>query len=256
MNMKNKKAKAFVVILFLLVSLEIVYIFSELYNDNEIVNPSNQITDSIKFKKEYEELNGKDNGNGNIYRALSISDENPFIYKEAKDIVKMMNNKESFVVYFGFGKCPWCRSVLESFIDSAKEKGIDKIYYVDVFNIRDKYELDSNNKPVKTVEGTKDYYELLNKMANVLDDYSPLTYTVKKKEKKVVVNEKRIYAPNVVIVNKGRAVVKEDGIIDELVDPYMEITDDMRCSIKLLFECALDKIDDEKTTCDISNAKC
>ena len=131
---KKSRAIAIVIVIFLLVAVGIIYIFSELYNDNEIDNPGNQITDSIKFKKEYEEFNGKDNGNGNIYRALSISDENPFIYKEAKDIVKMMNNNESFVVYFGFGKCPWCRSAIEKAIEVANKYEIDKVYYVRIWD--------------------------------------------------------------------------------------------------------------------------
>lgn len=255
MNIKNKKAVAFVVVIFLLVSLEIVYIFSELYNEPVKQNIQEQ-TDAIKFKKEYEELNGKDNGNGSIYRPLSISDKNPFIYKEAKDIIEMIDNKETFVVYFGFGKCPWCRSVLESMIKSAKNKGVKKIYYVDVLNIRDKYELNEKHKAVRTVEGTKDYYTLLKKLNNVLENYEPLTYTENKKEKKVTINEKRIYAPNVIVVNKGKAVSLETGIIETLIDPYMDLTDDMNCQIESLFDCLFEKLENASSVCDLSNNKC
>lgn len=256
MNMKKKKAVAFVVALFLLVALEIVYIFSELYTENDKPGNNTKITDSIKFKKEYESLNGTDNGSGKLIRALSINEENPFIYSTAEEIVSKMDNKENFIVYFGFAKCPWCRSVLIPFMETAKDLGIDKVYYVDVLDIRDTYELDENNKAVRVKEGSDAYYSLLKKMSNVLSDYSPLTYDLKGKEKEVIINEKRIYAPNMVIVKNGKAIAMEEGIIEELKDPYMEITDGMNCKIKEKFRCFLEKYEAKEQTCSIKQSKC
>ena len=172
MNMK-KRAVAFVLVLFLFVAFAIVYIFSELYSESEVPEPV--ITDAIKFKSEYEAVNGEKQGDYTV-RKLSISEENPFIYSSAEEIVKKINNNETFVVYFGFATCPWCRSVLPSLIDSAKDNNVDVIYYVDVLNIRNKYELDENNKAVETVKGSDAYYELLTLLDSVLDEYSPLTY--------------------------------------------------------------------------------
>ena len=179
MNMK-KRAIAFVLVLFLFVAFAIIYIFSELYSESEV--PEVVITDAIKFKEEYEKVNGDTQGDKTV-RELIINKKNPFIYATADDIVKKIDNKETFVVYFGFALCPWCRSVLPSLIDSAAENSIDTIYYVDVLNIRDKYELDENNKAVKTVEGSEGYYKLLEKLDSILEDYSPLTYQTKKGKK-------------------------------------------------------------------------
>ena len=65
--------------------------------------------DAIRFKQEYEALNGEENGNGKNYRVVEIDENNPFVYATTDEIVEKINNKESFVVYFGFAKCPWCR---------------------------------------------------------------------------------------------------------------------------------------------------
>ncbi len=93
MNKKRKTATAIAVVLFMLVALEIVYIFSELYTESDI--PDNQtVTDSIKFKEEYEALNGTKNSNGQQIRSILIDEDNPLIYAEAKDIVSMIENKE------------------------------------------------------------------------------------------------------------------------------------------------------------------
>ncbi len=255
MNKKRKVAIAFVVVLFILVALEIVYIFSELYTESDIPEDP-VITDAIKFKTEYESLNGEKNSNGDDIRILSIADDNPFIYATENEIAEKMDNKESFIVYFGFKSCPWCRSVLNSLIESAKENNVTKIYYVDVLEIRDRYELDDEHKAVRTVEGTEGYYKLLEKMDKVLDDYEPLTYKVKKKTKSVKIDEKRIYAPNVVAVKNGEAVYLESGLVEDLNDAYMEIDDGLNCQIKEKFKCLFETINNQDYVCSVDSQKC
>ena len=178
--------------------------------------------DALKFKEEYESLNGVDN-NGKTVRAVSISDDNPFVYKEAKDIVKMINNKETFIVYFGFAKCPWCRSIIETLIKVADDYNVDTIYYVDVLEIRDILKLDDNNNIVTDREGSKDYMKLIKLLDNVLSDYN-LTDA---DGNIISTNEKRIYAPNVVSVVKGESTLLGTGISDSQEDGYQELTSDM-----------------------------
>ncbi len=236
----TKRAIAFVIILFLIVAVGIIYIFSELYTESEIDDAKNN-EDAIKFKEEYEKLNDVSAGEDKKYRSLEISDENPFIYSTEEDIVKRIDDKETFVVYFGFSDCPWCRSVINPLIESATKNDIEKIYYVDIKSIRDTYVLDDKHSPIRSIEGTKGYYDLLDRMNNILDDYGDLTYTYTTKKKKtktksVKVEEKRIYAPTVVIVKDGVATIKETGIVEELTDPYMDINNELYDAIKAKFD--------------------
>lgn len=187
-------------------------------------------TDAYKFKQEYESLNNQDNGHGNKYRELNISSDNRIIYSTAEEIVKKTENKETFVVYFGFAKCPWCRSMIENLVDLSRAYNIT-VYYVDVLEIRDTIEyVDGELKTTK--EGDENYMKLIELYGDVLDDYK-----VKNGEESIATGEKRIYAPNVIAVIDGKAKEKVEGISEELTDPYGEITEAMQeVSVKQL-EC-------------------
>ena len=252
---KRRSALICVIILFVLIGALIVYIFSELFNESEIPEVKEQNKNALKFKEDYESLNGETLGENKI-RELSIPEDNPFIYKSAEDIVDMINNSETFIVYFGFNKCPWCRSVLPTMIESAKKKGIDKIYYVDVLDIRDTYELDDNHKAVKTKDGSEGYNKLIDLLSSVLDDYAPLTYTKGKKTIKVNINEKRIYAPNFVIVKNGKPIALETGISERQKNAYEEITDAMTCEMREKFNCFFDKFNSDNGTCSLEEQIC
>lgn len=182
------------------------------------------LTDAMKFKQEYESVNGKENSSGKTIRTINIDAENPIVYATAGDIVKMIDNEESFVVYFGFSTCPWCRSMVETLIKTAKDLNINKIYYVDVLDIRDVKAVDTNDKDIITTkEGSEDYMKLIQRLGNVLEDYT-LTNS---KNKQVSAGEKRIYAPNVVTIIKGSAKKLTSGISELETDSYMPLTDEM-----------------------------
>ena len=126
--------------------------------------------DSLRFKEEYESLNGD-------YRTLTINENNPFVYSSGADIISKMQNGETFYVYFGSNFCPWCRSVIEKVIEVANDANISKIYYVNIWGasaheevLRDVYELDSKGKPVLKQEGQGGYEVLLKLLDNVLSD--------------------------------------------------------------------------------------
>ncbi|MBQ6323401.1 MAG: hypothetical protein IJI22_01035 [Bacilli bacterium] len=201
-------------------------------------------SDAYKFKTEYESMNGEKSQSGKEYRTLKIDNDNPFVYSTTKEIVEMMDNKETFIVYFGFKECPWCRSVLEQLIKAAKDNNVEKIYYVDVKEIRDVKEL-VNGEIKTTKEGDSSYMTLIEKMSDVLDDY---TLTNDNNEK-IEVGEKRIYAPNVVAISKGKAIQLETGISDELTDPYMELTTKIKKYAYNKFKCLITCLEEASTTC-------
>ena len=66
--------------------------------------------------------------------------------------------------------------------------------------------------------------------------------------KEISTGEKRIYAPNVVSVVNGVAKELETGITDELVDPFMEITDQMKKEIYNKFSCSIKCVLDNKSS--------
>ena len=193
--------------------------------------------EAIKFKEEYESFNGKSNDYFE-YRELAIDEENPFVSATDEEIVKMIENKETFIVYFGDPQCPWCRSVIEQAIKSAKENKIDKIYSVRFWNgfheekIRDAYELDKKNKPVLKQAGSEAYSKLLEYLDSVLSEY-----TLKdKKGNTIKVNEKRIFLPNFVSIVKGEAKELVEGISSKQTEFNGELTTEIIEEEKQIFD--------------------
>ena len=209
-----------------------------------------KISDSERFKKEYESING-DVVEGTDYkvRELNIAKDNPIVYADANDIITMMDNNDTFVVYFGFNTCPWCRSVLPTLLDVAKDLKMEKIYYVDVKEIRNVLEVDKNGNVVTKKEGSEGYIGLLNRLDDVLDDY-----TLEYDGKEIKTGEKRIYAPNVVAVVNGEAKELETGISDDLENPFMELTEDMKKDTYNKFNCAIKCVLENKNSCSSKHA--
>lgn len=178
-------------------------------------------TDALVFKEEYESLNGTTREkDGKTIRSIDIAKDNPMVYAEAKDIVKKINKKESFIVYFGFSDCPWCRSILPTLLEVADDYDVEEIYYVNVKEIRDTMKIDENGDVVTDIKGTDDYYKLLELLDSVLETYA----LVDDEGNKVDTGEKRIYAPNIVSVVKGKVRSLESGVSDKQTDGYMKLT--------------------------------
>lgn len=210
-----------------------------------------KMTDAIKFKNEYESLNNKirENSDKKI-RSIDIPKDNPFVYAEASDIIKMINQEESFIVYFGFPDCPWCRSVVPTLLKVADDYNIDKIYYVNVKEIRDTIELDSNGETITTKQGTDDYYKLLDLLNNVLEDYK----LKNKDNESVSIGEKRIYAPNIITIIDGEAKEMTSGISDLQTDGYMELNEEMKTDMYNKIKCIVKCLNDSQNTCSIKSS--
>ena len=187
------------------------------------------------FKDEYEDLNGKYTDSGDTIREVKIAKKNKMIYSTAEEIVKKIDNNETFVVYFGFASCPWCRVMIESLVNLSLEHNVN-VYYVDIKDIRDTLEL-VNGEIEKTKEGTKGYNELLDRLKIVLSDYS----LKDENGEEVETNEKRIYAPNVATIVNGTPIRLVEGVSSKLTDPYHELTQEMKNEsvdqLECIFKC-------------------
>lgn len=214
-------------------------------NIQKVISNNSQ-TDGIKFKEEYEKLNGKKNDQGKKYREITIDSKNKIIYKTTEEVLDLIDKKKSFVLYFGFDTCPWCRSVVPTLASISKELN-QKVYYIDVKDIRDSYELDDDNKPKLIKKGSKDYSKLLEKLEPVLEDYT-LTDS---DNSKIEVGEKRIYAPNIISVINGEAKELTTGISDKQTEGYMKLTKEMEKETYNKIKKVLKQVKDKNSTCDL-----
>ena len=188
--------------------------------------------DALRFKESYESLNGLKNKNNKEYRVVNIDKENPFVYATMEDIMERINNKESFVVYFGANWCPWCRSILPTFIEVMKENKIKTVYYVDVRpdndedkEIRNVYAINENGEIYLKHEGSVAYQQFIKVAQEVLSDYS--SGEVESLDGTEWSGEKRVGAPNFVVVKDGVPTYMTTAISSLQDDPYMELNDDI-----------------------------
>lgn len=232
-----KDNKLFMIIVTVLAAVVLVLNIQKVITNN---------IDNIKFKEEYEKLNGKKNDQGKKYREITIDSKNKIVYKTTEEVLDLIDKKKSFVLYFGFDTCPWCRSVVPTLASISKELN-QKVYYIDVKDIRDTYELDDDNKPKLVKKGSKDYSKLLEKLEPVLEDYT----LPDGDNNEIEVGEKRIYAPNIISVINGEAKELTTGISDKQTEGYMKLTKEMEKETYNKIKKVLKQVKDKNSTCDL-----
>lgn len=166
------------------------------------------------FKADYEALNGLKNKNDKDYREVTIPEDNPIVYSNGEAVESLVNSHASFYLYVGDPLCPWCRSVIEMALKVAKEKGIKKIYYIDIWDdegnetFRDKYQITDGELEL-IYEGQESYHKLITDWADFLKDY-----TLEDDEGVYDIGEKRIFAPSFFYVEKGELKKFVEGTSD------------------------------------------
>ena len=76
----------------------------------QAIRVNNKEIDAIKFKAEYESINGQENSSNKNYAILDINKDNPMIYADYDKVFEVLNG--TGVIFFGFKECPWCRTAI------------------------------------------------------------------------------------------------------------------------------------------------
>ncbi len=202
-------------------------------------------SDAIKFKTEYESFNDKKYDDKEKYLNVNIEEDNLYVYKSDVEILDVLENQTG-VVLFGFSKCPYCRSIVNILNEVAKDNKIEKIYYVDILNIRDSYEI-MDNTAVRISNGSSSYYKLLEK----LDEYLTGYYITDENDVKYNTGVKRIYAPTVVVVKNGEVIGFYEGTIDT-AEYNKDLTKDEEKELKKIYTEMIKKLNDNNC----SNRSC
>ncbi len=176
----------------------------------------------LPFVKEYEALNESKTQSGKTYSSLKLKNAERIKYANYDEIDKAL--EKDAIIYFGFPECPWCRTLVPVLLESAKEAGIKEILYMNILNERNSYELDENGKAVLKSNGTKGYNALVEKLANHLDDYT----LTSEDGQKIETGTKRIFAPTLIFVSKGKVIYVHKGTVDSQEDPYLELTKEQK----------------------------
>lgn len=159
----------------------------------------NKAKDNEKFANEYTEV-----GKNNV-----------FVYRNFDEIIKILEGGTG-IIYFGFPECPWCQAYVPMLNEVAKEEGVEKIYY---FNIREDRQKNSKN-----------YQKLVKLLKNHLskDDEG---------------NE-RIFVPDIYAVKEGKILShnNETSIMSSDITPSQYWTDSKKSEIKTKFKNMIDEV--------------
>lgn len=195
----NNKIKAIIGIVIIVVIGVIGYL---IYKNNSEDKTEYTITnDSLKFKEEYESLNGKDTGYNQTYQILDIKSYNPMLYSNYNEIFEILE-KGTGIIYFGFPECPWCRNLVPVLVSSALESKVDKIYYLNIKEDRNTLTLTKKGKIKTEKQGNENYLKLVDILKNYLPVYDGL------KDETI----KRIYLPTVVFVKDGKVIGVQESL--------------------------------------------
>ena len=182
----------------------------------------NKNTKTNKFKEEYEALNGVVNDYGYTYPTVEVDVDNSAVYTTEEDVLDILKDGTG-VIYFGFPTCPWCRNAVPSLLAAAESTGVEKIYYLNIQDIRDSLSVNDSGEIIIEKEGSKNYKKILKELDKILDTY----YVEDSMGNKVDTNEKRIYAPTVVVVSKGKVIAHHVNTVDSHIQAgngYAELT--------------------------------
>lgn len=185
----------------------------------------NKETDSIKFKNEYESLNSKEK-----YIDVKIPEDNNVKYASFKDVMNVLDSGTG-IIYFGFPECPWCRNALPVLLKAASDNEVQNFYYYNALSIRDEKEL-KDGKIVTNKKGTDEYYELLDKLSDVIGPYQGLNDD----------SIKRLYFPTAVFVMGGKIVGFHEGTVDSQKDPSKHLTSEQEKELLNIYNENIEKI--------------
>lgn len=179
------------------------------------------LTDALKFKEEYESLNGEVNVRGSKYPTIEIDEDNAIKYSNVSEVAEIVESGTG-VIYLGYASCPWCRNAVPSLLHAASDAGIDTIYYIDMCEERDKYVVNEDGELVLEEEGTDGYQTLLEIFDEYLDEY----YVEDSEGNEFDTGEKRIYVPIVFFVRDGEIVGYHMDTVESQENPYVLLDDE------------------------------
>lgn len=190
------------------------------FNLDDLRNEFQKIreTDAEKFKREYELFNGEE-AYGMKYPSLEIDKDNPIKYSNSKEIENILKSG-SGIIYFGYPKCPWCRTAVPVLLHAASDAGVNKIYYIDMSEERSSYSY-KEGKVTLDKKGTDQYYELLKLFEGYLDKY----YVKDENGVEHDTGETRIYVPIVFFVREGEIVGYHLDTVETQKNPYQDLND-------------------------------
>jgi len=174
------------------------------------IEKEENVIDGIAFKTEFENFN-------QVNDALTIGKENPFKYLTDFNVDDFFSG--SGILFLGYPTSNVSRGVVSLLLDFAANEEITEIYYCNLENHRDLYEIEDGT-PVLKKDGSVLYQSLL----KYLSSYSK-PYQIIFEEQEYSVDEKRLYGPALVFLKDGKVIGYFDQFARKEKDEFSGFSD-------------------------------
>ena len=213
--MKKDKVMLILLLLVLLV-LGSLMVYLSFKGEVEI-----NLSDAIKIKEEYADLNDKVNENNQrIYPKVVLSDDNIFDISSEDEVIEIL--KSDGMVFLGDSNDAYSRTLISLVDKVSKDYDIDKIAYLDISKVKDVIDVDDLGEPIVKEEGSNGYYQIL----DILDEWLPTYYVKNKDGEEVDTKEKKVVVPMVIVANGGKVEKVKMGTISSQKNGYDILSSD------------------------------
>lgn len=200
----SKDRKALIILLsviILILSFALIYLNTDLFKETEVGNViDNNVSQNIRFYREYP----------------NVDQNNIYYFATYDEVVELFTNGTG-IVFFGFPACPWCQIYAPVLDEAARERSVDKIYYLNLKDMRK----NNTDEYQKLVELTSDYLEV--------DENE----------------EKKIFVPDTYFIKNGK-IVGHNNSMSTLsgIDPSEYFDEEKRKELKNEFVSLIEKVYD------------
>ena len=185
-------------------------------------------SEALRFKREYEQLNGQKDDDGKPYPEISIPEENTVRYVDSEKICEAFENG-THVIYLGWPECGWCRRMLPVLLQTVKEYSGISVYYFSIKAARQAYEDGSDEKLAQIYlniveELKRDDYDLSSEL-NYYDDGTI-----------------RIPSSLVFFIKEGEIIGAHKRTVESHLDSYEELTESQASELAEIYRSYLNEM--------------
>jgi len=212
-----KKTISIIISILIILGIMVVGLISILDDEKRISG------DSLKFKEEYELLNGKYFEEEDIIAStMEIEKDNPYIYVNDFDVLDKLT-KGTHIIYFGNPECGWSRRVVPVLTTFANKNKIETIYYYNFSNL-EKLINEANNEEKE---------QLYNSIINIVKDYTTNIDET---------GSPKLLTPIVFFLKDGNIVGSHYKLVDSYLDYNADLTNEQTEELVGIYQTNYDKM--------------